>query len=65
MNYGVVLRYSLDPALLCLWCRRATVTPIQPLGWESPYAMGVALKDKRKKKVFLEAECLDQRETHF
>ena len=34
-----------------LWCRLATVAPIRPLAWESPYAMGVAIKSKKKKKV--------------
>ena len=33
-----------------LWCRPAAVAPIQPLAWELPYAVGVALKRKKKKK---------------
>ena len=27
-----------------LWLRLAAVAPIQPLAWEPPYAVGVALK---------------------
>ena len=30
--------------LLWLWPRPAAPAPIQPLDWESPYAMGEALK---------------------
>ena len=48
MCCGVGHRCSSDPALLWLWCRPAD--PIRPLAWELPYAMGVALKCKRKKK---------------
>ena len=40
-----------DPALLWLWCRLAGTTPVEPLPWEPPYAMGVALKDKKKTKI--------------
>ena len=29
-----------------LWCRPAATAPIQPLAWESPYAVGAALKKK-------------------
>ena len=32
---------------LWLWCRPAAADPIRRLGWELPYAMGVALKRKR------------------
>ena len=32
-----------------LWCRPAAVAQIQPLAWEPPYAMAVALKSKKKK----------------
>ena len=44
MSCGVVRRCSSDPALLWLWCRLAAVAPIGPPAWESPYAMGAALK---------------------
>ena len=50
MNCGVGHRGTLDPALLWLWCRLAAVVLIQPLPWELPYAMGVALKNKNKNK---------------
>ena len=30
--------------LLWLWCRPPATAPIQPLAWELPYALGVALK---------------------
>ena len=35
-----------DPVLLWPWPRPAAVPPIQPLGWELPYATDVALKNK-------------------
>ena len=43
--------HSWDPMLLCLWCRPAATTPIGPLAWEPPCAMGVALKRKEKKNL--------------
>ena len=36
--------------LLWLGCRLAFATPIPPLAWELPYAIGAALKRKIKKK---------------
>ena len=46
--------------MLWLWCRQATTALIQPLAWEAPYAVGVALKrqnffffEKRKEKKLL------------
>ena len=52
MSYGVGLRRSSDLALLWLWLWlwRAATAPIRPLVWESPYAMGVALKRPKTKK---------------
>ena len=44
MSCGVGCRHSLDPVLLWLWRRLAPAARIQPLAWELPYAMGVALK---------------------
>ena len=39
--------------LAWLWHRPAATAWIQPLTWEPPYAMGVALeKDKKTKKKF-------------
>ena len=43
-------RRGLDPALLWLWCRVVATALIQPLSWELPYAVGVALKTKNKKQ---------------
>ena len=37
---------SLDPVLLRLWYRLAAIAPIQPLAWELPYVVGVAIKRK-------------------
>ena len=39
-------RCGLDPVLLWLWCRPAAVVLVEPLAWESPYALGAALKSK-------------------
>ena len=39
-----------DPAFLWLWCRLAATALIQPLARKLPYATGVALKKKEKKK---------------
>ena len=44
MSCGVDHRYSLDLALLWLWCRPAAAAPIQPLAWELPHAVDAALK---------------------
>ena len=38
----------LDPKLLWLWCRPAATALIQPLAWEPPYAVGVALKRQKQ-----------------
>ena len=48
MSCGVGHRHSLDPALLWLWCSPAAAAPIQPLAWEPPYAVAVALRPKKK-----------------
>ena len=50
MSCRVGNRCGLDLVLLWLWCRLAAVAPNRPLAWESPYAMGVALKMPKKKK---------------
>ena len=50
ISCGVGHRCGSDPTLLWLWCRPAAVVPVQPLAWELPHAVGVALKSKRKKK---------------
>ena len=41
---GVGRRCGFHPVLLWLWYR-----PIRPLAWEPPYAVGAALKKKKKK----------------
>ena len=51
MNCGVDRRRSSDPVLLCLWCRMAALSLIQPLTWELPYATGAALKSKTNKQT--------------
>ena len=51
MSYGVCCRHD-NLVLLRLWHRPAAVAPIGPLAWEPPYAIGAALKSK-KKKFFL------------
>ena len=50
MSCGVGHRHDLDLALLWLWRRPAAVAPVGPLAWDPPYAVGVALKSKKKKK---------------
>ena len=47
MSCGVGHRHSLDLALR-LWHKLAAIVPTQPLHWEFPYAMGVALKKKKR-----------------
>ena len=50
MSCGVGHRHGSDLALLWLWRELGAEALIRPLAWESPYALGVALKDKKKKK---------------
>ena len=53
MSCGVGHRCSSDLALLWLWRRLAAVALIGPLAWESPYALGVAPKKKKKNAFYL------------
>ena len=46
-------RHGSDPQLLWLWCRPAVLIGTQ--AWESPYTMGVALRDKKTEKKNLTA----------
>ena len=39
--------------MLQVVCRLAAVALIGPLGWESPYAVGLALKSEKKKTTLL------------
>ena len=48
MSYGVGSRCGSGPALQWLWYRLIVVAQIQPLAWELPYAMGAALKKKKR-----------------
>ena len=51
MSCGIGRRRGSDLVLLWMWCKLAAAAPIQPLAWEPPYAVGLALKmTKRKKK---------------
>ena len=50
MSCGGGCRHGFDPALLWLWRRPAATALIQPIAWEPPYAVGVALKRQKKKK---------------
>ena len=50
MSCGVGRRRGSDPMLLWLWHRPAATAPIRSLAWESPYAMGAALENTKKKK---------------
>ena len=42
-----------DPMQLWVWCGPTAAALIQPLAWELPYAAGVALESKKKKKTTL------------
>ena len=53
MSYSVGPRCGSDPALLWLEHRPAATALIQPLAWEPPYAMGVALNRQNTKKFQL------------
>ena len=48
MSCGIDRRCSLAPVLLWLWYRPGAIGPIRPLAWELPYAVGVALRGKKK-----------------
>ena len=48
MSCGVGRRRGLDLALLWLWHRLVATALIRPIGWEPLYALGVALKEKKK-----------------
>ena len=44
MSCSVGNRQGSDLTILGLWCTPVATAPIRPLGWEPPYAVGVALK---------------------
>ena len=60
-------RCGSDLASLWLWRRPAAIAPIQPLAWEPPYAMCVALEKTKKKerKNFLGVPLVVQWETNL
>ena len=45
-----LVQWVKDPALLWLWCGPAATDPTGTLAGETPYAVGMALKRKKKKK---------------
>ena len=49
MSCGVGHRQDSDPSLLWLCRGLAAVALVRLLAWEPPYAMGVTLKEKKKK----------------
>ena len=51
MSCSVGHRHTSDPMLL--WHKLAAAVPIQLLACELPYAMGVALKSKKKEKKII------------
>ena len=52
MSCGVGCRHGSDLAWLWLWHRPVALALIRPLAWEPPYAVGAALKSKKKKVGF-------------
>ena len=50
MSCGTGRRCGSDLVLLWLWWRPAATAPIQPLAWETPYATGTALKERKKER---------------
>ena len=53
VSCGVGHRCSSDLILLWLWHRSEALALIQPLAWEPPYAVGVAIKKKQPKVIEL------------
>ena len=51
VSYGVGHRRHPNLVWLLPWCKSAVTALIQPLAWESPYAVGVDLK--RQKKIII------------
>ena len=52
MSCGVGRRRGLDFALLWLWPRLVARALIQSLAWNSPYAVGAAIKTRQKDIFF-------------
>ena len=53
MSCGVGHSCGSHSMFLWLWQRSAAAAPIKPLAWELPYAVGVALKEKKIHELFL------------
>ena len=53
MSCGICRRCGSDPMLLWLWSRPAATALIRPLAWESPHAVGAALKKRQKTKKYI------------
>ena len=53
---------SLGSGVAVLWHRLKAVALIRPLAWESPYAVGAALKEE-KKKVYVVTNIFQNGET--
>ena len=49
MSCGVGCRRGSDPVLLELWCRPVATASIRLLAWETPNAVGAALKRQKGK----------------
>ena len=58
MSYSVGRRHGSDPELLWLWHRPEAMALIQPLAWESPYAVGAAQEIAKIQKKSLNLMCL-------
>ena len=69
VSCSVGRRCGLDLVWLWLWCRLAAAAQIQPLAWEPPYAMRVALNRKKKgknlKRPLVNNRQLYERNKHF
>ena len=49
--------------LLWLWCRPVVTAPIQPLAWELPYAMDMALKKPQNNNNKNSKLCIETQKT--
>ena len=49
LSCGAGRRQGLDPTLLWLWHRPVATAVVQPLAWETPNAVGAALKKNKKR----------------
>ena len=50
MSCSIGCLHSSDLALPWLWCRPVAPTPIRPLAWEAPGAVGAALKRQKEEE---------------